>query len=414
MRGPFRAAIAMLAGVAGLAVAAPALAATNQPIAQTGGAEATFTVAGVPMTVNVALDITTGDIKTVSVDPSAGLTATADSPTKVTFENTDGTTKVSVKAKKSSLSLGVKTGKLADLVGTHTWKADLFGAAAPAVPAAGAAAPATPAKGPSAAATVVTYKIGDDGTGAPTFEFVGDPTPLNGATLTKLGTWNGSKGDDDDSTSAGGRLAFDLNGFRKTLTVSVHVSNETDDGNNAGTASLRVTLQGRDIQTLPLEKLVGSKTWTGQLCDGSTGTIPYTVNADGTITVDAAAVKPAATVNSNRNGVTVKFATGDKVSIKLSAPTSGDASLKIDRRGKECTGTRVTAPDPSVGDIPVSTTAPGRKHGDHKGDDNANTTTTANPSGSTSSSVAANADTRTGGGRNRGGNGGGGNDNGND
>ena len=139
------------------------------------------------------------------------------------------------------------------------------------------------------------------------------------------------------------------------------------------------------------------------------------MNADGTITVDAAAVKPAATVNSSRNGVTVKFATGDKVSIKLSAPTSGDASLKIDRKGKECTGTRVTAPDPSVGDIPVSTTAPGRKHGDHKGDDNANTTTTtANPSGSTSSSVAANADTRTGGGRNRGGNGGGGNGGGND
>ena len=401
MRGPFRAAIAMLAGVAGLAVAAPALAATNQPIAQTGGAEATFTVAGVPMKVNEALDITTGDIKTVSVDPSTGLTATADSPTKVTFENTDGTTKVSVKAKKSSLSLGVKTAALKDLIGSNTWTGDLFG---------------------TGIKTIVKYKVGDDGSGAPTFAFDGAAAPLPpDATVTDLGSWNASKGDDDDSMSAGGRLAFDLNGFRKTLTISVKVSNESDDGNTTGAASLRVTLQGRDIQTLPLAKLVGAKTWTGQLCDGSTGTIPYTVNADGTITVDAAAVKPAATVNPSRNGVTVKFATGDKVSIKLSAPTSGDASLKIDRKGKECTGTRVTAPDPSVGDIPVSTTAPGRKHGDHKGDDNANTTTTtANPSGSTSSSVAANADTRTGGGRNRGGNGGGGNgggngnDNGND
>ena len=396
MRGPFRAAIAMLAGVAGLAVAAPALAATNQPIAQTGGAEATFMVAGVPMTVNVALDTTTGDIKTVSVDPSAGLTATADSPTKVTFENADGTTKVSVKAKKSSLSLGVKTAALKDLIGSNTWTGDLFG---------------------TGTKTVVKYKIGDDGTGAPTFAFDGTAAPLPaGATVTDLGTWNGSKGDDDDSMSAGGRLAFDLNGFRKTLTVSVHVSNETDDGNTAGAASLRVTLQGRDIQTLPLAKLVGSKTWTGQLCDGSTGTIPYTVNADGTITVDAAAVKPVATVNPSRHGVTVKFATGDKVSIKLSAPTSGDASLKIDRKGKECTGTRVTAPDPSV-NVSVSTTAPRRKHGDHKGDDNASSTSSS-VAGSTTPSVSATAanaaGTRTGGGRNRGGNGGNNNNNGDD
>ena len=366
-------------------------------------------LAGVPLTVNVALDTTTGDITSVSVDPTAGLTATADSPTKVKFETADGTTKVSVKAKKSSLSLGVKTGKLADLVGTHTWKADLFGASAP---AAGGTAAATPATGPSAAATVVTYKIGDDGSGAPTFEFVGDPAPLNGATLTKLGTWNGSKGDDDDSMSAGGRLAFDLNGFRKTLTVSVKVSNESDDGNTSGAASLRVTLQGRDIQTLPLDKLVGAKVWSGVLCEGTKATIDYTVAADGAITVQSTTPADAMT-NPSRHGVLVKFATGDKVLIQVFTPSSGDASLKIDRKGRQCTGTRVTAADPTVVGAPVSTTAPGRKHGDKKGDDNATTTTTANAGGSSSTTAAVDA-TRTGGGRNRGGNGGGGNDNGDD
>jgi hypothetical protein len=348
MRRCWTAALGVITGVGALAVAGVAGAATNQPIAQTGGMEATITLLGVPLDVGLELNEDTGDITAVNVtdgaDKAADMTATKVTPTKVKFvSNTDGSTQVQVSAKKNKMSIGVKTSDLGNLVGSNTWGADVFG---------------------TGANSTVAYTIGDQG-GAPTFAF-GEITPADGVTAEELGTWNGTgKDDDDDDVSAGGRIEFTRDGYRKVLTVVVKVDHGDDD-DDSGRASLRITLTGRDVQRKSLTDLAGAKTWNGLLCDGTTrGTIDYTVATDGTLTVNG--TTPAgATFENGRKGITVRFATGDKVQIRLSTPDDGgEAALSVKVSGKRCTDpAERTAPKVNV---PVSTTV--RERDDDKRDD---------------------------------------------
>ena len=195
MRRPLRVAIAGVVGLAGLAIAVPALAATNQVIAETGGAEAQITLLGVPVTVSVELNTDTGDITAVNVTPPGDLVATKDAPSRVRFESANGQTSVSVKAKKDSLSIGARTASLRDLVGSNTWKSSVFGAG----------------DGPSS----VAYTIADDGSGGPVLT-LGTITPGTGVTANSLGTTNGG-GDDDEGMTASGSVEFTKDGFRKVL-----------------------------------------------------------------------------------------------------------------------------------------------------------------------------------------------------
>ena len=333
MKRFWSATLGVLTGVGALALAGTASAATNQPIAQTGGAEATITLLGVPLNVGVELNEDTGDITAVNVTDAGGaaaaMTATKVTPTKVKFvSNTDGSTQVSVSARNNKMSIGVKTSALANLVGSNTWAADVFG---------------------TGAKSSVAYTIGNDG-GAPTFAF-GTVSPASGITANELGSWNGGD-DDDEHLSAGGRIEFTNDGFRKVLTVMVNVS-EDDDG--PGRASLRITLTGRNVQRKSLAELAGDKTWTGLLCDGTTrATINYNVGTDGTLTVKGTTPE-GTTAENGRKGISVRFPTGDKVSIRVSTPEEGAAALSIKVSGRRCTNPAAKTP-PKV-NVSTATTA---------------------------------------------------------
>ena len=361
MRRHLRVAIAGVVGLAGLAIAVPALAATNQVIAETGGAEAQITLLGVPVTVSVVLNTDTGDITAVNVDPPGDLVATKDTPSRVRFESANGQTTVSVKAKKDSLSIGARTASLKDLLGSNTWKSSVFGAG----------------DGPSS----VAYTIADDGSGGPVLT-LGTITPGNGVTANSLGTSNGG-GDDDEGMTASGSVEFTTDGFRKVLTIKVRVHKGDDDNASTGAASLSLTLRGRNVQRKALADLAGAHVWNGVLCDGTKASINFTV--DGTTgAVAVTGTNPAdATTKDNKHGVSVVFTAGTVVSIRVkmaeSATTTADAALAINVSGSKHCNNPVPSVDPPKVNTPVSTQAPetttgsnGKRHGNGNGNGNRN------------------------------------------
>jgi hypothetical protein len=330
-----------------MAFAVPSFANTNAPIAQTGGAEVVIPMMGSPLTVTVALDKTTGAITSVNLNPAAGFTATAVSPNRVRFEKgTDGTTRLAIKANGNQLSVSVRSLKLDDLLGSGTWSGDVFG---------------------TGGKSTVPYTIGKDGSGAPT---VAIGTPVAPAPIVAV-VGAAKTGDHEDGKSASQTVTFTNNGFTVRLTISVTV--ETDD--SAGTAKLRFTLSGRDIQRLPLTNLVGAHTWKGNLCDGTAASFAYTVNADGTLTAGAAS--PTADIKSGTldgehedhstpgiNSLSATFSTGDSVRISLSV-NGTDAALATKVHAADC-GT--PAKDPTV-NTPVSL-KPNQDHGHQDGHGN--------------------------------------------
>jgi hypothetical protein len=322
-----RAAIAGVAGLAAVGIGIPVFAATNAPIAQTGGATVEIPLLGTGLTVTVALDTTTGDITSVNLDNPTGFVATKDSPQRVRFEKgTDGTTSVSVSAKRAKMKIGVKTTSLDDLLangGKGSWKADVFG---------------------TKQVSVVPYTIGKDANGGPTLT-LGDITPIAGITATpKTTTGDGKFGDEGDHQEARAWVVFEHDGFRKVLTISVSVGMHEDG--TPGAARLSFVLTGRDVQRKPLADLAGDKTWKGQLCDGTPASIDYNVGTDGTLTVKM--TTPTADVMVKENRAVISFPAGDKVLIRLRTPDSGDASVSVNVFGRHCEGTRPSVPPPSV------------------------------------------------------------------
>ena len=121
------------------------------------------------------------------------------------------------------------------------------------------------------------------------------------------------------------------------------------------------------MQRKSLAELVGDKVWTGLLCDGKTkATIKYNVATDGTVT--STGTTPAgATVENGKNGITVRFATGDRVSIRVTTSDTTNAALAIRVSGKRCTDPAVVTP-PKVNVSTATTVAKSdRTGGDHKG-----------------------------------------------
>lgn len=321
-------AAATVGGVMG--IAAPAFSNTNTPIAQTGGAEVVIPMMGSPLKVTVALDTTTGVITSVAVDPSADWTATKLSPSRVRFEKgTDGATRLAINAKGDKLSVSVRSLKLDDLLGGGTWTGDVFG---------------------TGGKSVVPYTIGKDAAGDPTVAIgaVVAPVPI----VAEVGAAKTGNHHDDESW-ASQSVKFTDDGFTVRLTISVGVDQDDD---HAGSARLRFTLTGRDVQRLTLAELAAAThMWTGKLCDGTPASFAYTVNADGTLTAGTAT--PAADIkNGSFNGekedhdganfsfLKARFATGDSVRITLMVKGT-DAALGTKFHAAHC-GT--PAPDPAV------------------------------------------------------------------
>ncbi|MEO8470027.1 MAG: hypothetical protein ABI573_10220 [Chloroflexota bacterium] len=272
---------------------------TNGPIAQTGGMTAVLPLFGSPgLTVAVTLD-TVGNISNVALTPTTVVTQTSADPTIVKFANSDGTTKVAVKAKGDKLSISAKSGSLADFIGTGTWSANVFGTGVESV----------------------DYTIGDDGTGKPTL-VIGTPSVVAGVTAVAIAPKSDSE---DGEASASGGVTFSADGFVKRLKITI----EVDEA--GGPAHLKITLTGKDRQMLSdsLAALVavGNRTWSAYLCDGTTQvSVTYKVNADGTVSfVGTTPATPTATVKTSDNGFRVRF-DGTKVGVKVSLRANVDGT----------------------------------------------------------------------------------------
>jgi hypothetical protein len=257
-----RRALKLAVGVLALLVALPgvALATTNEPIAQTGGMEATLPLLGTPLTVGVSLDAT-GKISSIALNPT-GLTQTSSSDGQVTFSNADGSVKVKVRAGGSRLSISAKS-TLAGLSGPGTWKADVFG---------------------TGAKSSVSYTVGADGTGKPTLA-IDAVDAAAGIVATKTDPAAKSH---DGAASASAGVTFARDGYMKRLSITVRVGKD-------GSATLSLTLSGRDRQQLAgtLADLAGSRTWSAHLCDGTAVGVQYHLTAAGDLAFDAATGAPA-------------------------------------------------------------------------------------------------------------------------
>jgi hypothetical protein len=309
--------------LAGLAVAAfllaavPAgvLAATNAPIAETGGMTATLPLMGTPLTVAVTLDAT-GKISDVALDPSTALSKTKSGDDFVKFTNTDGSAKVTVKAKGGRLSIKAKAKTLGDLVGTGTWSADVFG---------------------TGARSSASYTVGTDSSGNPTVAIATPTTPAGivwTPGLTPGHKSGDTSGDKSKGSHAGATGTFTWQGFTKVLSISVNV-------NKSGTASVAITLTGRDAQKLngTPDSLAGARTWSATTCAGTPVKVSFHV-ADGTLVYDGA-TGGTATEKTFKNGFLAWFDKGRTgVFVNLVKQADGTYTLFALGRSGDCGGHR--------------------------------------------------------------------------
>jgi hypothetical protein len=136
----------------------------------------------------------------------------------------------------------------------------------------------------------------------------------------------------------------------------------TDDGNTQAVVRMSLSrITEPDIVGL------GDNTWTGTLCDLSTGAINYKVAEGGIVTVPTPGLGQTVAA-SEHGGVIVTFATGEQV--RISASGTGDTTLTRVQVRLRCPQDLPTinsiAPDPSI----VSGDDDGDDdHGDHSDDD---------------------------------------------
>jgi hypothetical protein len=290
-----------------LALPGSVFAVTNVPIAQTGGMTVTMPIMTTGLTVTVNLDTATGDITSTTVsDPS--LAQATSSSSFVKFANSGSTEKVTVKAMGSKLAISAKVTTLAELVGTGTWSASVFG---------------------TGGTTTATYTIGDDGNGNPTVSMGTPSGGPSGMTWTAATAKSGS-GDGEAYASAGG--TFSYQGFKKTLDISVKV--DTEDGY----ARLSVILVGRDVQvtTGTLSDLAGAgqRSWSGIACDGTALSVLYHVDAtgSGSVVFDSATGGTTTQKTLGNGALMVRFDKA-KAAVLISLKDDGDGTYTLTARG---------------------------------------------------------------------------------
>jgi len=314
-----------------LALPLAALANTSEAIAQTGGMTLILPMPGTALKVDVKLDAV-GNISAVDLDPVGTYLATKRGPHAVTVESGDGTSQVKINAKGDKLAVKASFATLASLLGTGTWSADLFGTHAP---------------------TSVPYTIGDVG-GEPTLALgaiTGGPSDM----VVTPGTpemKSGPKG-----SEAKVKIEFTRDGFTKKLEIKVSVK-----GHGDRPATLKITLSGKDKQKLTgtLAELIalGTRTWSGHLCDGTPVSFTYSVQAPGMVVYGNDATPPA-TVKTHEDGdehgdesgiesgFDVRFdGTKTKVKVRLEQEEDGSWELKVDAKADKCKHT--PANDPTV------------------------------------------------------------------
>jgi hypothetical protein len=286
-----------LLGLTILLFAFPASAAanTNEPIAQTGGMSATLPLLGTSLKVGVQLDAV-GKISGVTLDPAGTVAAKKTTDHAVKFSNADGTVKVTVRAKGSKLSITARA-TLAQLTGSGTWSADVFG---------------------SGAKSTVKYTVGSNA-GAPTLT-IDDVSAAAGITSTTSGptTKSGDRG-----AWAGAKVTFVRAGYTKKLTIFVGTDKKT------GKANLSIVLSGRDKLKLAgaLADLAGDRVWSAHLCDGTAVSVKYHVTSDGKVVYDSATGAPVKE-KAFKSGFVTRF-TGTNVGVFVGLKKLDDGTYRL-------------------------------------------------------------------------------------
>jgi hypothetical protein len=286
--------------------------------ASTAPVAATNTVT-LPLPVPLTVTISTGPggaLANVSVDPADGLVATKLRPGKVVFVNDTTGVKVTIQSHGNTQSVSARAGTLAQISGNGGWSGDVFG---------------------TGTATSVAYTVGDRGDGTPDITGV----TSSDATAVVSPTQYGSGDDDDEQRSSARTTVTFTNGSQsRTLTIRASVSSESEDGTPRTQARVSVTL-GR-IRGVAQDTAVaaGAKTWTGMRCDGSTATVNYTVNADGTLSNVSST--PAAVRSDVRGGeADIRLSNDERIRIRVRLD-NGQITVNVDPRF------RCDSPLPSV------------------------------------------------------------------
>ena len=286
----------------------------------------TLNLLGAPLVIDVTTD-PGGNLVDVALNPPtppADVTATV-KPNKVVFVNADGTMKIKVSAKHGGQSVTARAATLLDVSGPGSWTGDVFG---------------------TGEATAVNYTVGalPDGSPDVTIDSVISPlTNVIGATVYHPGD-PADPQSEEHGAKASASVEFTSLGQSRTLRVAV----ELHDDDGAMTAELRVSLSKiKGAQTASGEA-VGPHTWTGTLCDSTVATFDYTVAADGSVAVGTLP-DGATTTNTGDHGTSVRFATGERVQIKVK---NDNGTLTVGAKAS----LHCKASDPTV-NTPVVTTA---------------------------------------------------------
>ena len=303
----------------------------------------TLPLFGVQLTVEVSTG-PGGTLTSVAVNPADGLTATTVKPNRVVFLNEDGTAKIVVAGRDGRQGVQVKAGALADITGDGGWSGDVFG---------------------TGTATTVSFTVGATLDGGPDITDVSssDATAVIGDVEYSDGEDDGDghhDGHHDDGQSASVKVTFTSGAQSRSLGIRASLSVD-DEGDTRAKVSVGLGRLRGVVQ--PVADAIGAKVWTGLLCDGTTATVGYTINEDGSIT-DVIASPDAERIRAEGNSAEVRFSQSERVRFHTRSNDDGIA-VKVDVRFR-CED----APDPSV-NTPIETTTT-TIEGDDQQDENTN------------------------------------------
>lgn len=299
----------------------------------------TLPLFGASLTLGITTDAG-GALTQVSVDPADNTVATHLKPHKVVFKSANPAdpladpARVVVKSGHGGQSVSARAGKLADVSGPGMWSGDVFG---------------------DGSTSTVSFTIAAAADGSPDITGVTTTGATAVVGAVEYSTGDGHEGDESgQSARVSIKFTNTAGDLSRTLTIKAKVQTD-DDGDSS--AKLSISL-GR-IKGVA-EKAVGPHTWIGRLCDNTPISIAYTVAADGTITLGAI-LPPGATSEAGDHSVTVTFATGEQVRIKVG---SHDDLVKVSVKEK----IRCKLGDPTTN---VTTSIPtDNGDGHHDGDNN--------------------------------------------
>lgn len=308
---------ALVVALAVLGVPGVALASTSEALADTGGMTLTVELLGVPVDIAVTLD-DIGHITEVAVsDPAFDETRSGEH--RVRFLNGDDSTRIEVKARGHKLKSEVKTAGVDDIVGSHTWSADLFG---------------------TGTDTVVTFRVAKNAAGHPELQDVA----VDASTLPPDATFEikGPKHElEDDEAESKAKIEFFWNGFKMTLKIEAEL--HLDEAAEERPAKLKIELKGRDVQrlrNLALEDLVGDHAWTGRTCEGVPLEVTYSISDSGDLSFTDASVDGAPSdafeLKDKGHGFEIEFDGSDaEVRVELKQKDDGTWELKVKSKTTE-------------------------------------------------------------------------------